>query len=602
MHAGSSGNETDEGLGSWMPVGEGAMTDRSTLAVQKALVAHLKRRLKQHIPQTPELDRYYEEFRRELTDFGVPSWPGELLAALGAAQVAYVGDFHTHVQSQKLVDRLLTMLHDEHRASIARDPSRPPPHRVNVLAMEAFLSRHQPHLDRFMAGECTSDELLELVRWDRTWGFPAAGYLRILETCRDLGIRVVGINSTARGERTLHRRDRHAARIIARLHKENPHGLVMVFIGDLHVAVEHLPARVLEQLARRNRTIQDCIVYVNPESVFWALAESGLDYIVNIVKITHRQFCVINSTPVARYDSYLRFVEGVIEEDDPDDFAPASADVADYIRELAGRIGRFLQLSRLSLPDVDIVVWQNPDETAQQLATRLDAPADSPARVRAASLARHPLAITDSSLLIHSFTLNDAADAAARLVLQAGGWRQRFLPAGRSFFGDALFEALAYFASKVINPKRACKKEDDLRQWAKQSHSSRRVRKAVNVGAIERFVLPHLSLLATLGGDSTNVPLPTLPAPRGLTLPARMEVTRVIGHRLGEKLFYYAHVGLPSRVATRRSRDRYLDRATLSRTFRQPPPTEADARRLYLELWKSAAQVQEHHDTRAKWL
>jgi len=578
------------------------MNDRSTLAVQKALVAHLKRQLKQHIPQTPELDRYYEEFRRELTDFGVPSWPGELLAALGAAQVAYVGDFHTHIQSQKLLVRLLNMLHDQHRASIAHDPSKPPPHRANALAMEAFLSAHQRHLDRYVAGELTSDELLDAVRWDRTWGFPAAGYVQILETCRELGVRVVGINSTARGNDSLRRRDLHAAKIISRLHRETRHGLVLVFIGDLHVSAEHLPGRVLEHLARQGRSITDCIVYVNPENIFWKLAESGLDYIVNVVKVTHRQFCVINSTPVARYDSYLRFVEGVIEEEDPDDFVPASADVADYVQVLAGRIGRFLQLSRQSLPDVDIVVWNDPDETAQQLASRLGATPESTALLRAATLVRHPVPITDNALLVHAFSLNDAADAAARLVLRSSGWVQRFLPAGRSFFSDLLFEALAYFASKVINPKRTCKKEDDLRQWVAQSRSSRRVRRAVSAGAVERFVLPHIEAMLSLPPAGGLAERAVFGAPRGLTLPSRMEVIRLIGHRLGEKLFYYAHVGLPSRLAQQRSQDRYLDRATLARTFRQPPRSEVEALKLYMTLWRSVANVKEHHDTRANWL
>lgn len=575
------------------------MLDRSTLAVQKALVAHLKRRLKQYIPQTAELDRYYEEYRRELADFGVPSWPGELLAAMGAAEIAYVGDFHTHIQSQKLVVRLLDMLRDQHRQAIATDPSRPPPRRVSVLAMEAFLSAHQKHLDRFNTGECTADELLHAVRWERTWGFPAAGYVRILETCRENGIRVVGINSIARGEDSLQRRDRHAAKIIARLHRDNPHGLVMVFIGDLHVAVEHLPTRVVEEESRHGRPVKDCIVYVNPETVFWKLAESGLDYIVNVVKVTRRQFCVINSTPVARYDSYLRFVEGVIEDDDPDDFAPASADVADYIRELSGRIGRFLQLSRVALPEVDVVVWEDPDETAQQLAVRLEAPPDSATRIRAATLARHPLLVTDKALLLHSFTLNDAADAAARLVLRAGGWQQRFVAAGRSFFSDVLFEALAYFASKVINPKRTCRREEDLRRWVVRSHASRRTRRAVSASAVERFVLPHMEALRSLDSESAG---PGFPAPGGLRLPARMEVTRLLGHRLGERLFYYAHVGLPTRLAEKQSRDRYLDRTTIARSFRSPPANEADARRRYLELWHTLAGVREHHDTRANWL
>jgi hypothetical protein len=564
------------------------------VTLQQAMVKRLKKRLKRFIDQTPELEQYYEEYRGELKPFTVLSYPEELIQRMSESQVVYVGDFHTLLQSQKLIVRFLEQL--SNRPDLLARPI--------ILMMEAFHHAHQHHLDAWFDGSIDFSTLLEHARYRQTWGFPVTGYQLILETCRQLGIRVMGINSSPRKTSApLARRDINAARTIVNTLDLYEDALLLVMIGDLHVASCHLPAKVLQRLDRQHKNVRDLIVYTNSESVYWQLTGMNLEYIVNIVKWNNRQFCVMNSTPVHKYDSYLRFVDGVMEvESQPTFSVPAMTDFNEQVTELARQIGHFLSLGQIQLPDFELAAWYEPDETVADLAARYDANPDDVPGLAACLRARISFFIGPYGLFLHHFSLNDAADAAARLLLRSNGWEPKVKRSRKAFFHNIIYEALIYFAVKVINPKRTCKRQQDFHHWTTREHVNKPSRSPAvrHKGVVVQMVVPHL---AAIWKHIDEKPQVFTPDPRWwrARLSRQLEAELLLGHRLGERLFYSAQIGLPSK-RIRQGRTRRLTREQVTDLLRHPPRASADSLPLYLNLWEATADVMEHHRTRTDWL
>ena len=68
-------------------------------------------------------------------------------------------------------------------------------HRPNmVMGFEMFPASSQPVLDRWVAGELTTEQFLEAVEWQKVWGFPPEIYLPLFHFCRQNNIRMVGLN------------------------------------------------------------------------------------------------------------------------------------------------------------------------------------------------------------------------------------------------------------------------------------------------------------------------------------------------------------------------------------------------------------------------
>ena len=446
--------------------------------------------------------------------------------------------------------------------------------------------------------------MLDRVRYQQTWGFPVQGYREVVETCRQAGFPILALNCfPRRKEDRLHRRDVHAARAIVRTLADDPECLLVVLIGDLHVARSHLPRRVTEVAARRRLAVRDLIVYTNADTIYWQLARSRLEYMVNIVKLDNNRFCVINSTPLAKYDSYLRFVEGLVEEaeQDEEDFFAGSLIAEEQVEDLARRIARHLGLPAGGLIEFELLPAPDPEEDGGDLPAFLQPSSMEAPVVRAAVKARQPVFVGRNLLLLHRVSLNHVADAAARLLLRSLGWNAQYERTRDSFYYNVVHEALVYFGSKLINPKRTVKRESDLREWVtrcerEKSLCSPGVRREQQV--IKRYVLPHFAKVRRNlsegrafreGSDLYRC-----------RLYRRMEAARIIGKRLWERLFFSARVGLPDSLKEK-GKTRCMTNEQVAALWRTPPEEGANTLRLYLSLWHGTADVVEHHASRTDW-
>ena len=63
-----------------------------------------------------------------------------------------------------------------------------------VVGFEMFPRRVQPVLDRWVAGEFSSEAFLQEVEWNSVWGFPAELYMSIFHFCREFRVPMKTLN------------------------------------------------------------------------------------------------------------------------------------------------------------------------------------------------------------------------------------------------------------------------------------------------------------------------------------------------------------------------------------------------------------------------
>lgn len=128
---------------------------RELLAIQMRLWRRLQREVDQSIEEVPpNIAIYQEEYERDVQRYRSISSKAELVEAACAADVVFVGDYHTLPQAQQTLVKLLLAV-TRHREHV-------------VLALELVHSDAQRALDRFMAGKTSEERFLREVDYERT--------------------------------------------------------------------------------------------------------------------------------------------------------------------------------------------------------------------------------------------------------------------------------------------------------------------------------------------------------------------------------------------------------------------------------------------------
>ena len=185
-------------------------------------------------------DRLYRRFRRVTTAQAV-------IDRAAKADIVYFGDYHPLESSQDWALRFM-------RDLAARG-------RKVVLALEMLYVHQQEHLDRWMQGSMTEEEFLETIDYRSEWGFSWSSFRRLFELAKDPFIPIFGIDSGPREHlRYIRRRDRLAARRIATIRRFFPGHVILVVIGESHLASRHLPSAVRSAVGERFRdSVSECL-------------------------------------------------------------------------------------------------------------------------------------------------------------------------------------------------------------------------------------------------------------------------------------------------------------------------------------------------------
>lgn len=484
---------------------------RSSLVLQRSLYRHQARQIAQQVETgSAAFLAYQRRYHRATRRYRKVLAIEQVHQRIARADVVYVGDYHTLKLAQRAYLELV-------KQALQSD-------RRVVLALEFVESRHQATLDAFLAGKLSEKTFLTRIGHPYRGPFDIwPGFAPIMKLARDEGLEVRAIDRRAPGPRSLEVRDQGASEVIAHALKADDRPLVLVLVGQFHITPGHLPARV-DALMRR--PLQRLIVYQNAEGVYWQLAERGLADTTRAVEVSEDEVCLVNASPVVCQRSFLDYVE---------------AELGDSLLEENGIAETFRHLAR----DIGRLVGADVKTACQQIEVLTPASTNFLAKLRRLGrftrdelrqLERHVLSLESGWIprarvvWLASMSLNHAAEEAAHLVRSVAVRKAHRLELDRerdhheAFWARCMEEALGFFGSRLINPKR---RATSLDEWSwhfqnpQQTTAERR-----KVGAFT------LALTTALSGDVADAEQ-LVPRDSGRVFHG---VSHALGYLLGEAL------------------------------------------------------------------
>ena len=257
--------------------------------------------------------KYLREYTQAFRSFEKILTTEELQERIARANTLLVGDYHALAASQRYAATLIEQV----------APARPV-----VLCVEAVLSRDQEILNSWWRRELAEDALRSRLRFDRDWGYDWEPFFALLNTARDHAEAIYGLDCMPRKDmRRIRSRDKHAAAKIREAREKHPNAVIMVLFGESHLAPQHLPQLIRQDLPA------DVVLTVlqNVDALYWQAVGAN----AGAVSTDADTVCVFNSSPLEKYESYRLCLERW-NSDDQTDFAPA---VYNVIFSLARTLG-----------------------------------------------------------------------------------------------------------------------------------------------------------------------------------------------------------------------------------------------------------------------
>lgn len=412
------------------------------IRIRKELYLQVERQVRYRLGEdTPELAKYRKNYDMEFKRKWAAVANDELWAQIGRSQVLMMGDFHALHQSQKAQLRILRHI---------------PRERKQVLAVEFFEASDQDKIDRFLAGRLTERDFLREIQWQSRWGFPWEHYRPLMRWAQKHKISVYGLNKTykKRTAVTLKSRDEFAGKKISELVRKNPHHLIVVIYGDLHLAQEHIPIEIEKHMGSdfMKKVLR---LFQNSERIYFQLLNKDIEATTDLVRIKQNSYCLMSVPPWVKWQNYLMYLEQtydmeLIEGDDD-----ADSDVLDY----TDHIGRYVKVISdelgLKISTANLSVYTAQDETFwEQLRAEYNVSQLSWIQILIAEGVSFYLPEVKFAFLGRG-TVNHAAALAMRYIhAELSGTKRLLSQVSDDFLSLIWVEGIAYFGSKIINHKR----------------------------------------------------------------------------------------------------------------------------------------------------
>jgi uncharacterized iron-regulated protein len=194
------------------------------MSLQLSLFKRQKARINRSvIGSSPTFRRYEARYRRATASFSRVCTSIDVRKSIAGSDVVYVGDYHTLKLAQQ---GYLELVREALRSG-----------RRVVLALELVEGRHQDTLDEFLAGRFTEREFLDRIGHPYRGAFDIwPNFAPVLELARERGLVVLAIDKRSRSSRSLEERDQFAAQQIAAAARADDRPIVMVVMGQFHIA------------------------------------------------------------------------------------------------------------------------------------------------------------------------------------------------------------------------------------------------------------------------------------------------------------------------------------------------------------------------------
>jgi hypothetical protein len=509
------------------------------LRIQRENYEKNLRQVKRSLGSNSFVAKYGREYHRYLKAYQNISNKTDLLRRALASDVVYHGDYHTLRHSQRSILAMLQELAGK---------------REIILCLEMFHGKDQKWVDLFMSGGIEEKAFLNKIHYARKWAYNWNPWRHILDFCREHKIPVLGINTHIEDpEKSLQARDIFSAQVIGQALIRHPGALVYVVDGDYHISPNHLPREVEARLAPLGVSPQRTIVYQNAENLYWRLAAEHREE-ADVLQIAADSFCLMNTVPATKLQSYLDWLEYAEEGFFPVRGNWAELSGENYFSQLQSIIQNLDSLFQFrfpmeSLERLTVYSSRNLDFTeviqgTPELRGQVRRINDKIRRGEGFLLEYRDEAGADSYLIyLPNSSINQAAEEATHFMNVVLRGPLERMPVGHDYFyANVLTEALGFFGSKMINEKRKAPTESSLRLFlgkVKQGLDSPNQEETVK---ISRLILQHMHLekrssremdfrkkFAAVFADRTVMP---------------QIFSTQLGYMLGNRLYYAVKKGL----------------------------------------------------------
>ncbi len=408
---------------------------------------------------SPSVIKYEKEYYRHLKTYQAVSIKAELIKKILSVDLVFQGDYHTLTQSQRAILRILRDIYGKRKI---------------ILCLEMFYGKDQKHIDGYMAKKLPERSFLRKIDYRKKWPFSWDNWRPIIQFCRERKIPILGINTHVTDEKdSLRERDRYSARIIAKALIRYPGALVYVVDGDFHIAPGHLPKEVDSLLKLMDVPYRHLLVYQNVENLYWKLCREGREE-ADVLKIDDRSYCVMNTMPANKVQSYLNWLE--YSEDayypvhmawDDDGFGGRGITVQEMVGTIASVLALEIPssaLDRLTVYYADNLYFMDIVSSIPEIKSKIRLIKEKIKKGEGFLLEYGGGKTTIYLIYLPNSSLNMAAEEAAHFVnaILRGPLTEALSPFDQ-FYRNAMTECLGFLGSKFINEKRKSHSENSLR-------------------------------------------------------------------------------------------------------------------------------------------
>ncbi len=533
------------------------------IRIQRTLVRRLRDEIHGSLEDpSPDLRAYQREYFRSFRGSARRRiGPAAFLERLSRADLIFQGEYHTLSACQEAALWILRGISRRRRV---------------VLCTEAVPIEGQLALDAYLARECGEEELLEAIDHAAPWGFTWTSYAPIFRFAREEEVQVYGLSSPpGGGDENIRSRDERAAEVIARAAASHPDALVYVIAGDFRVCRLHLPRAVEARFEREGLSGRSAIVHQNVDCLYWGLAGGREAREPAILDLGRGELCIMSSTPLVKYQSYLHWQ--LEQEELPcagfgagTGESPGSLEVARAVHALVRAIARFLRVDAAGLDDFTVYTTRDLDFLSDLERRWRYSPREVGEVARQILNDESYFLSRGNIIYLSSLSVEHAAEEAAHYMNnKLSGHVPGPLPARTDFYARAMKEALGFLGSKVVNPRRFAHREEDFREILSRASRDGVEARLEPLVELSRFVIQHLDMerrRARRGWKRSR-----LRAIYSTGLDLHLGITHSLGYILGEKL----HRGI---VSGR------IERSAVRELFHAPFSGRDEAERAYFDL------------------
>jgi uncharacterized iron-regulated protein len=454
--------------------------------------------------QNHELVSYSKNFENNLPLTFKTTDIREVVLSLIKSKLGFYGDFHTLRQAQRGLVRLLkeALLISNNAATI-------------TIAMEAFKASQQSILDQYMAHEIDDDTFLNLVEYEKNWGFPWNNYKMILDFARDFNIKVIGINGGIHGKKSLSGRDRFAAKTLADYRTEHPDDLVICMIGQYHLADEHLPAALRAEFLGRGLKPEYVNILTNVDKYFFELT-GDLQKTTEYLRLKKNLYCIMNSPPWIKWHSYTMWEEVrdpnrdlVLEMDDAgaeesDIHTEITYDIDHHFLAMTENLAKFLNapLKRQRIETFNIYSAFEFDLINLDAFGEDIAEGDMFRYIERSNLDGAYYLPQDHTILISRLSVNGLAEVAGQFFFQLQtNFDENHGTDREQFYRRIIKFTIGMVASKIFNPRRKCMTIFDYQRFLKFNRGKRLQGTMRSKRETAQAVIHHHQWLQSQSGD-----------------------------------------------------------------------------------------------------